>query len=52
LSVTRIYPPWIRSYKYHVRGHGLPHDCRAVIFHGKPDPGDAEVTSVEKWFRW
>jgi len=28
----------IVSYKYHCRGKALPHNARAVIFHGKPDP--------------
>lgn len=36
-----------KSYKYHCR-HSLPHDCRAVIFHGKPDPDEVS----ESWFEW
>lgn len=47
LDVTPIFPPWIRSYKYHCR-QGLPNDCRVVVFHGKPDPHEVSET----WFSW
>lgn len=33
---TRL--PGVGSYKYHVRGKGVPEDMRVCVFHGKPDP--------------
>jgi hypothetical protein len=36
---VRTWPkPWCLSYKYEARGKPLQDECRAVIFHGKPDP--------------
>lgn len=47
LDVTPIYPPWVRSYKYHCT-NGLPADCRVAVFHGKPDPDEVKTS----WFQW
>ncbi len=30
--------PWVRSYKAHCVGRGVPEGCKFVCFHGKPDP--------------
>lgn len=49
LQVSHIREQWVRSYKYHCR-QGLPEDCRVVVFHGSPNPGDPEVN--ESWFAW
>lgn len=48
IRVTPIDPALTASYKYHVRGKGVPPGCRVVIFHGKPDPDEVD----EPWFRW
>ena len=48
IEVASISADWIRSYKYHVRGKGLPDDCRVVVFHGDPKPESVS----ESWFRW
>jgi hypothetical protein len=41
---------WVRSYKWNcrpafplnlVRAPALPHDCRILVFHGRPDPDEA-----------
>jgi hypothetical protein len=38
----------IYSYKYHVRGKGLPHGSKIIVFHGEPKPPDVK----ESWFQW
>lgn len=30
--------PWVRSYKRHCAGVGVPEGCKFVCFHGRPDP--------------
>ena len=47
LDVDYFDPRYGLSYKYSCR-NGLPDDCRAVIFHGKPDPHEVN----EPWFDW
>lgn len=47
VEITPMFPPLVRSYKYHCRD-GLPNDCRVVVFHGKPDPHEVKET----WFQW
>ena len=47
IEVDYFDPAHAQSYKYHCRGN-LPADCRAVIFHGKPDPDEVR----ESWFQW
>lgn len=47
LAVDYFDPAHALSYKYHCR-QGIPPDCRAVIFHGKPDPHEVQ----EPWFQW
>lgn len=47
VNVTHTDETLIRSYKYHCR-NGLPHNCRVVVFHGKPDPHEVK----EEWFTW
>ena len=39
----------VYSYKYHVRGNGLPDDARIVVFHGDPKP---DQVKGETWFQW
>jgi hypothetical protein len=48
IRVRPLPEPWIKSYKYHVRGQGLPDDCRVVVFHGEPKPEAVR----ESWFQW
>lgn len=41
---------WAISYKYQAKPKGLPGDCRAVIFHGKPDPHEVRDTwAKQNW---
>jgi len=47
IEVDYFNPAHALSYKYSCR-NGLPEDCRAVIFHGKPDPHEVQ----EPWFTW
>ena len=47
LDVDYFHEAHGKSYKYHCR-NGLPADCRAVIFHGKPDPDEVSET----WLTW
>ena len=47
LDVDYFNPAHAKSYKYHCRNE-LPAHCRAVIFHGKPDPHEVS----EPWFQW
>jgi len=47
LDVDYFGEAYGKSYKYHCRG-GLPADCRAVIFHGKPDPHEVS----DPWLEW
>ena len=49
LDVVPMFPPWVRSYKYHIRPTAtLPAQCKVAVFHGSPKP--AEVN--ESWFQW
>lgn len=47
LEVVEIQAQFIKSYKYHCR-HGLPKDCRVVVFHGDPKPKAVS----EDWLPW
>ena len=47
VQVNPINEDWIKSYKYHCR-HGLPKDCKVVVFHGDPKPNKVD----EQWFKW
>ena len=51
LDDVRVWPDgWCQSYKYDVRRQGLHRNCRAVIFHGKPDPDEVGDPFVkENW---
>jgi hypothetical protein len=40
LDVEYFDPADVISYKYHVRGQGLPPQAKVVVFHGKPNPGE------------
>jgi hypothetical protein len=53
VDVTPMFPPLVRSYKYHLRGKGLSHDCRVACFHGDPKPDSPEVAAEAKaWLQW
>lgn len=39
---------FMKSYKYHCKGKGLPSNTRAVIFHGKPDPDEVHDQWVKQ----
>lgn len=40
VDVEYFNPVDIISYKYHVRGQGLPPHAKVVVFHGNPKPAD------------
>jgi hypothetical protein len=40
LEVEYFNPVDVISYKYHVRGIGLPPHAKVVVFHGKPNPSE------------
>lgn len=46
---------WIRSYKYECSKRGkdpfnIPHDCRIILFHGKPDPHE-RLNHIGKYWK-
>ena len=47
LEVEYFNPVDVISYKYHVRGTGLPPHAKVVVFHGKPKPSQVN----ESWIR-
>lgn len=47
LDVEYFAPHEVISYKYHVRGRGVPSDAKVVVFHGKPKPSQVN----ESWIR-
>lgn len=47
-----VFPEeWVASYRLEVLPHGLPEDCRAVSFHGKPKPHEVDWTWVKEAWR-
>lgn len=48
---TDLFPEdWVCSYKLHVLKKGVPSDCRAVAFHGRPKPHEVKDSFVkENW---
>lgn len=42
---------WVCSYKFEVLRHGIPDDCRVVVFHGQPKPASClhEEFVKEHW---
>lgn len=51
LTVEYFNPVDVISYKYHVRGQGLPPHAKVVVFHGEPKPSAVNEKWVER-ARW
>ena len=47
VAIEYFRPHEVISYKYHVRGQGLPPHAKVVVFHGEPKPSEVN----EAWIR-
>lgn len=48
IEVQYFDPVDVISYKYHVRGQGLPPHAKVVVFHGEPKPADVHESWVDR----